>query len=249
MVKKTGALVFSALLFFCANAFSQEQNNEAKLLNDNIDKNKRQTIAELSNIALEDNEVKLNEILSKMEAVDKKVNTAEISYSQEIFYSSTKEKQNITGNLKYKKPNSIFIVQKTPQEQRVYINGKKVTIYTPENSQAVVDSWKDAVNGDFTAASMVNFNGNWKAVKKDNTVKYVGEDDNNYIIEIAPVKKNEWAMQLYVDKASLLASRAIVTAAGLAVVVDILDYKVNPNFKKDIFKFTAPQGVEVIDFN
>ncbi|MDR1195542.1 MAG: outer membrane lipoprotein carrier protein LolA [Endomicrobium sp.] len=223
MIKKTGILVFAALLVFCAAAFSQEQEK--------------------------DNEAKLNEIISKMEAVDKKVNTAEISYSQGIFYSSTKEKQNITGNLKYKKPDNIFIVQKTPQEQRVYINGRKITIYTPENSQAVTDNWKDAVNGDFTSASMVNFSGNWKAVKKENNVKYVGEDDKNYILEITPIKKNEWNMQLHVDKTSMLASKAIVTAAGLVVRVDISDYKVNPNFKKEIFKFTAPEGVEVIEFN
>jgi outer membrane lipoprotein carrier protein len=219
MIKRINIFAFAALFVFSMNIFAQ------------------------------DNEAKLNDILSKIEAADKKVNTAEISYSQEIFYSSTKEKQNITGNLKYKKPDTIFIVQKTPQEQRIYIEGKKITIYTPENAQAVIDNWKDVINGDFTVASMVNFGSSWKTIKKDNSVSYVGEDDKNYIIEITPAKKSDWNMQLHIDKTSFLASKAVVTAAGLAVTVNISEYKINQKFKKDIFKFKHSEGVEVIELN
>lgn len=219
MIKKISFFVFAAMAVCSVNVFAQADGK------------------------------KLDDVLAKMEAVDKKINTAEITYTQEIFYSATKEKQVITGNLKYKKPDNIFIVQKTPQEQMVYIDGKKITIYTPENSQAVVDSWKDVVNGDFTPTSMVNFSSNWKSIQKDNTITYVGEDDQNYIISVAPAKKNEWNMQLHVDKTTMLPKKAIVTAAGLIVNVDISDYKVNQSFKKDIFKFTAPAGVEVIELN
>lgn len=219
MFKRISFFVFAVIAAFTVNAFAQT------------------------------NEIKLDEVLAKMEAVDKKVDTAEISYTQEIFYSATKEVQKITGNLKYKKPNSIVITQKTPQDQIVYIDGKKITVYTPENSQAVIDNWKDVINGDFTPTSMVNFGSNWKALKKDNSMNYVGEDDNNYILEIAPEKKNEWNMQLHVDKTTMLPKKAIVTAAGLVATVEISEYKVNQNFKKDIFKFTAPSGVEVIELN
>lgn len=203
----------------------------------------------LNVFAQDGGETKLDDILLKMEAADKKVDTAEITYVQEIFYSATKEKQTITGNLKYKKPGSIVIEQKTPQKQMIYIDGKKVTVYTPENSQAVVDNWKDMVNGDFTASSMVNFAGNWKTIRKDNEINYAGEDDNNYIINISPLCKNEWNMQLHVDKNTFLAKKAVVTAAGLMANVDISQYKVNPGFKKDVFKFTPPAGVEIIELN
>ena len=201
------------------------------------------------NVFAQSNEAKLNEILAKMEAVDKKIDTAEITYTQEILYSTTKETQQITGVLKFKRPNNIFIVQRTPQEQRIFIDGKRVTIYTPENAQAVVDNWKDVISGDFTPVSMVNFGSNWKTIKKDHIISYIGEDENNYILEISPAKKKDWNMQLHADKSTMRPVKAIVTAAGLVASVTITDYKINQDIKKDIFKFKAPEGVEVIELS
>lgn len=195
------------------------------------------------------NEEKLNDVLSKMEAADKKINTLEVDYSQEVFYSATNEMQKVEGNLKYKKPNDIFIVQKTPQEQRIYIDGKKITIYTPENAQAVTDNWKNIVNGDFAPASMVSFGSNWKNIKKDNVINYIGEDTENYILQIYPSQKKEWTMEMYVSKTTFYPRKAVVNAAGLSVNVDMSNYKINQSFKKDIFKFSAPEGVEVIKLN
>jgi len=220
-MKKT--IIFFAVFFmslFCANVFAQESG-----------------------------ESKLNEILSKMEEVDKKVNTLEVNYTQEIVYSATNEKQHISGNLKHKKPNSIYIVQKTPQEQRIYIDGKKITIYTPENSQAVIDNWKNVINGDMAPASLVSFGSNWKTIKKDNIIKYAGEDEKNYILELSPAAKKDWTMQMYVSKDTYYPQKAVVTAAGVTVNVDLINYKINQEFKKDIFKFEAPSGVEVIKLN
>ncbi|MCL2335122.1 MAG: outer membrane lipoprotein carrier protein LolA [Endomicrobia bacterium] len=194
-------------------------------------------------------EARLNDILSKMEAADKKIKTLEVGYTQEIFYSATNEKQNISGNLKYKKPSSVFIVQKTPQEQRIYIDGKKITIYTPENSQAVMDNWKNVINGDMAPASLVSFGSNWKTLKKDNVINYAGEDEKNYILELYPAAKKEWSMKMYVSKESLYPQKAVVTASGLTVNVTLSNYKINQEFKKDIFKFEAPAGVEVIKLN
>lgn len=217
------AIVFFAVFFmplFCVNVFAQESD-----------------------------ESKLNSILSKMEEADKKINTVEVNYTQEIFYSATNEKQNISGNLKHKKPNLIFIVQKTPQEQRIYIDGKKITIYTPENSQAVIDNWKNVINGDIAPASLVGFGSNWKTIKKDNAIKYAGEDEKHYIIELSPTAKKDWTMRMFVSKDTFYPQKAVVTAAGVTVNVELTNYKINQEFKKDIFKFEAPSGVEVIKLN
>lgn len=192
---------------------------------------------------------KIDGILVKMEEADKKINAIEVDYTQEIFYSATNETQNITGNLKYKKPENIFIVQRTPQEQHIYIDGKKITIYTPENEQAVVDNWKNMLNGDFAPASLVSFGSSWKELKKENSINYIGEDEDNYIIELYPANKKDWTMQMYVSKNTLYPQKAVVTAPGLLVKVDLKNYKVNPNLKKDTFKFTPGKDVEVIKLN
>ena len=133
------------------------------------------------NVSAQFNNDKINDILMKMEAADKKINSLEADYTQEVFYSATDETQNVIGNIKYRKPENIFIIQKTPQEQHIYIDGKKITVYTPENEQAVIDNWKNVINGDFAPASLINFGSSWRELKKENTINYIGEDTENYI--------------------------------------------------------------------
>ena len=195
------------------------------------------------------NNDKINDILMKMEAADKKINSLEADYTQEVFYSATDETQNVIGNIKYRKPENIFIIQKTPQEQHIYIDGKKITVYTPENEQAVIDNWKNVINGDFAPASLINFGSSWRELKKENTINYIGEDTENYIIELYPAKKKEWTMQIHISKNTLYPQKALVTASGLSIKLDLKNYRVNPNFKKDIFKFTPEKNVEVIKLN
>ncbi|MDR2192059.1 MAG: outer membrane lipoprotein carrier protein LolA [Endomicrobium sp.] len=198
------------------------------------------------NVFCQDNSQKLKDVLSKMEEADKNVKTFETDFSQEIFYSATSETQNIIGNLKYKKPDSIYIEQKTPQEQKIYIDGKKITVYTPENAQAIVDDWKNLLNGDFAPASIISFGGNWKDLSKNNVINYVGEDGESYIVEIYPSAKKDWTMQMSVSKISHYPYKAIITSAGLIIKVNLSNVKTNQNLKKDVFKFTPPDGVEVI---
>jgi outer membrane lipoprotein carrier protein len=200
----------------------------------------------IQNVFCHDNSQKLKEILLKMEEADKNIKTFETDFAEEIFYSATSETQNITGNLKYKKPDSVYIEQKVPQEQKIYIDGKKVTVYTPENAQAVTDDWKNLINGDFAPASMISFGGNWKSISKDNVINYVGEDGDGYIIEIYPLAKKDWTMQMNVSKTTYYPYKAIVTSAGLIVKVSLSNAKTNQNFKKDVFKFAPPEGVEII---
>ncbi|MDR1941463.1 MAG: outer-membrane lipoprotein carrier protein LolA [Endomicrobium sp.] len=192
------------------------------------------------------NEEKLKDVLAKMEEADKAVKTFETDYSQEIFYTATGEKQLINGNLKYKKPDGIFITQKAPQEQKIYISGGKITVYTPENDQAVIDDWKNMINGDFAPASLISFGSGWKDIQKNNAIDYAAEDEDNYILEIYPNSKKEWTMQIYVSKKTFYPVKAIVLSGGISVNVSLANVKTNQNFKKDIFKFKAPEGVEVI---
>ncbi|MCL2485568.1 MAG: outer membrane lipoprotein carrier protein LolA [Endomicrobia bacterium] len=191
----------------------------------------------------------LDYVLKNMEEADKKVNTLEVDYVQEVIYEFTNEKQKITGNLKYKKPSNIFVVQKTPQEQRIYIDGKKITMYTPENSQAIIDNWKNVVNGDFAPAAMVSFGSNWKNISKDNDISLIGEDENNYILLVAPKSKRDWNMKMFVSKKTFYPQKALVDSDGIIISVDLTSYKTNLDFKKDFFKFNAPEGVEIIKLN
>jgi len=192
---------------------------------------------------------KLDEIFKAMAASDAKVNTLEAVYDQIVDFEITGERQVITGNLKYLKPSSIYVVQKTPQEQRIYIDGKNITIYTPENQQAVIDSWSNAFNVGFAPTSLINMGANHKQIAKNNDIKYLRETEDFYIIEISPKAVKDWVMTVHISKEDLRVKNAIVRSQGTSVTVDIKEYKINQNFDKSMFSFKAPQGVEVIKLN
>ncbi|GHT09406.1 hypothetical protein AGMMS49532_07330 [Endomicrobiia bacterium] len=51
----------------------------------------------------------LNDILKKMEEAKKGIYTLKVYYTQSIFFESTKEKQEVSGTLLLRKPDSIYI--------------------------------------------------------------------------------------------------------------------------------------------
>jgi len=200
--------------------------------------------------AFAQNADKLNEVIAKMQAADENVTTLEADFTQLIVFTVTNEKQKITGNVKYLKPDSAFIVQKTPQEQRIYISGKKIIIYTPENAQAIEDKYDNVINASFSPAAVVNFGANFKEISKNNVVRFVSEDDNNYILEVYPKKNKDWTMKLFISKDNMRPSKAVITSDGTEITADISNYRINNSeLNKNLFKFKAPSGVEVIKLN
>ncbi|AKL97956.1 LolA family protein [Endomicrobium proavitum] len=188
-------------------------------------------------------------VISKMQENDAQVNTLEADFIQELLFTSTNEKQKISGNVKYLKPDNAVIVQKTPQEQRIYINGRKIIIYTPENFQALEDNYENVINANFSPAAIVNFGANYKNISKNNIVKYLSEDESSYVLEVYPKTNKDWSMKLFVSKENLRPSKAVVLSEGAQVTVEIKNYKINPELNKNLFKFKAPASVEVIKLN
>jgi len=191
----------------------------------------------------------LEAVISAMAEANAGVNNLEASYEQVITFDVTGEKQVIEGNLKYLKPSYIYIVQHTPQEQQIYIDGKNIIIYTPANKQAVLDSWPSTFNVSFAPTALIDLGTNYKQIAKENNIKYLRSNEDFYIIEISPKKDRGWTMEGYISKQDLQVKKAVVLSHGVTAVINIREYKTNQDFNIDMFKFKAPQGVDIIKLN
>ncbi|GHT06814.1 hypothetical protein AGMMS49573_08380 [Endomicrobiia bacterium] len=78
-----------------------------------------------------------------------------------------------------------------PQEQRIYINSKNITIYAPENRQAVICSWKNFIDGDFALAVFINFGSSWREIKRTNIISLGGENEKYVVIKVNPIENKE----------------------------------------------------------
>jgi chaperone LolA len=190
----------------------------------------------------------LTEILSQMEGIDKTIENLEVDFKQDMTFIETKEKQSSQGHLAFMKPNNIFIERKSPQEQKIYINSKTMTIYTPKTFQAIISPVQTS-EAEFSPTSFINFGGNWKNLQKTNTIKYLSQDEQDYVLEIIPKNKKNWVMSINISKQDLNPNKITVRSDTLLINVLLTNYKVNSGVDKNLFRFKAAKGIEVIELN
>ncbi|MDD3053244.1 MAG: outer-membrane lipoprotein carrier protein LolA [Endomicrobiia bacterium] len=199
------------------------------------------------NISYSD-DIKVNDILMKMEKIDKNIQDMEFNFTQEIDYISTDEKQISSGAVKHKKPNYIYMYQKNPNEQYTYIDGKKITIYVPANKQAIVESWKDVLNSDIILTTIIGFSKNFRTFEKDHSIILESQNDKEYTLLMKSNNpKQTWQMYINVDKETLLVNGAVFDNKNFVIKVKLTDYKLNVGLQTDIFKFKSTKDIDVIE--
>ncbi len=190
----------------------------------------------------------IDKILSETEKINSKVKDMQANYYQTITYFSTNEKINSDGVFKHKKPDFINLTQLNPSRQYTYIDGKTITTYVPANKQAVVEKWKNVVDGDIILTSVFKFTKNFKTLKKDYNIKLKEETKTDYTFLIKPLnKKEKWKMDVMVSKANGLVTSSVFDNGNFEVKIRLTDYKTNNNFSNDMFKFAAPKNVDIIE--
>ena len=202
----------------------------------------------VSAVVCEAPEQNIDTILSKLEKQDLTIKDLQADYTQTLTYLATDEQFVSGGIFKHKKPNYIYLGQTTPTKQYSYIDGKNITTYVPDNRQAIVEKWKDVVNSDMLLTSVFKFMQNWKTLKKDYVIELKEETKVDYSFSIKPVNsKEKWTMIITVNKSSSLIAKTSFNNDNFIVDVRLTNYKINNNFKTEIFKFVAPKNVDVIE--
>ncbi len=190
----------------------------------------------------------IDTILSKLEKQDAAIKDLQADYFQTLTYLSTDEQFTAEGVFKHKKPNYICLEQTKPAKQFSYIDGKNITTYVPDNRQAIVEKWKDVISSDMLLTSVFKFMRNWKTLKKDYIIELNEETKVDYSFSLKPInEKEKWTMIITVNKSSSLITKTSFNNGNFIVDVKLTNYRINNNFKNDVFKFIAPKNVDVIE--
>ena len=190
----------------------------------------------------------IDEILSKIEKQNSVIRDMQAEYFQTVTYFSTNEKFESEGIFKHKKQNYIYLSQLKPIKQYTYIDGKHITTYIPDNKQAIVEKWKDVVNADILLTSVFKFTKNFKYLKKEYIVELLEETKTSYSFSIKPINiKENWTMTIVVSKNTALIAKTSFTNENFVVNVKFTNYKLNNNFSNELFKFTAPKNIDIIE--
>jgi outer membrane lipoprotein-sorting protein len=201
------------------------------------------------NVFAKDSTDRLSLLFSKIESVYKSINTLKIDYTEDIIFESTDERQKVSGTLFFYRPSNIYIFQKNPKEQKIYINDKTITIYNLENSQVIIDNWRNVFDGDFSVASIINFGNNIEKIKKTNVISISRENEKYIILKVVPIKRKDLIVEIYISKTTMYPAKAILQSDVTRVETIFESYAVNPIIDKKNFKLSVSNDIEVIRLN
>lgn len=188
----------------------------------------------------------IDTLLSRMEGSEKTMQGLRFVYKQDIIYNLTKEKQTNSGEVSFRRPNSLNIKQHNPLEQVIVTNGKKVWIYTPAYNQVIVDSWKKWSESSMVPSSLVNMSGNWSDLKKKYTFAYLGAENDLDVVLMTPKSKEDWKLKLWIERSHSIPVKSSMLADSVTIHTEMKEYTVNPELDKSLFEFRPPQGADVL---
>ncbi len=187
-----------------------------------------------------------NDIVARLERSEKEIRAASFDYVQEIAYPLTGEKQVSSGRFAFQKPACLRIEQKTPAEQLIVSNGRKVWIHTPLYRQVLVDTWKRWMKNSAVPSSLMNFGTAWSGMKKKYTVKRSGTEDGMPVLTMEPKNAGDWKMKFWINEETLVPARMQLAGENVIITTRTSRYVKNPPMPASSFDFAPPEGTETI---
>jgi len=200
----------------------------------------------VSSLVFAGEDIGLDELLSKMEARDKNINSVQFDFRQEIEYTLTGEKQESDGSVSFQKPDKIVIRQEQPVAQSIITDGSKVWVYTPSYNQVITDNWNKWIKSSAVPASLLNFGNDMNELKKNYSFAYAGVEENSYKLLLSPRNGGEWQLELWIDTATYVPLRTRLSGDTVAVTTRTENYQINPALSRTMFTFKPPKGTEVL---
>ncbi len=189
------------------------------------------------------------EIIEKLKAWDAKLETLKANFTQEVNFTEAGLKQSIEGNLRYVKPNLLRIEHSKPAAQIVVTDKENIWIYKPSDNQAVRtswDAWRRTQDQNFSG--ILDF-GNYSALAARNSVLATPSAGGGPVtIVFTPRSGAGYTLTLKLSPQDFFPVEAELAVDGTIIKTRLSSVEKNGAVDKEIFKFSPPKGVEVLEF-
>lgn len=189
------------------------------------------------------------EILEKLKAWDAKLETLKAGFTQEVNFTEAGLKQSIEGNLSYVKPNLLRIEHAKPAAQIVVTDKENIWIYKPSDNQAVRTSWEAwRRTQDQNFSGILDF-GNYSALAARNSVLVTPSSGGGPVtIVFTPRSGAGYTLTLKLSPQDFFPVEAELAVDGTIIRTRLSSVEKNGAVNKEVFKFSPPKGVEVLEF-
>ncbi len=189
------------------------------------------------------------ELMAGLKAWDASLETLKADFTQEVNFREAGLKQSIEGTLRYVKPNFLRIEHVKPARQVVVTDKTDIWIYKPEDKQAVRTSWEAwRKTQDQNFSGILDF-GNYSALGARNHIRAEGGKDGAPLkLTFTPRSGEAYALTLTLSATDYFPTDAELSVGDTLIKTHLTNVEKNAAVDKEIFKFSPPKGVEVLEF-
>ena len=169
--------------------------------------------------------------------------SAQANFTQEALDQSGKRIQSASGVMQFQRPGKFRWTYQKPYEQIIVGDGSKFWLYDKDLNQVTVKSL-DAALGNSPAALLAGNN----EIERGFTLKDAGNREGLDWLQATPKGQDSSFSSVYMafnDKAVLVAME-LNDAFGHKTVLRFDHMQTNPKLPAQQFKFTPPEGVDVV---
>lgn len=181
------------------------------------------------------------EIIKKVQDNYKDLKDAKAEFSMTEKFSGGKSSSS-SGTIMIQKENKYKIKTKS---YILVTDGVTSWSYSPSKKQVVIDNYKDDGSTFSPNKFLFNYPENFYS-------DYIGDEKVNkkdcYVLKLTPRNKgNIKSAKIWVDQAEYFIRKITITTSESTKTYTLKSIVLNPGLSSSEFKFTPPEGVEVID--
>jgi outer membrane lipoprotein carrier protein len=164
-------------------------------------------------------------------------------FSQQVHDRAGRKTQDAQGEMFFARPGKFRWVYRKPYEQLIVGDGKKIWIYDADLEQVTVKQQGRAI-GETPAALLAGSND----LDTHFNLKDGGEQDGLEWLEATPKSKEGSFERIRLGfRGGQIVVMELKDSFGQTSLLKFSGLRINPNLKSEIFRFTPPKGVDVID--
>ncbi len=184
------------------------------------------------------------DLAQKVQARYDDLQALKADYVQILTSAATRDQEERTGRIYFKKPLLIRWVAETPEPELLVVDGEKVWNYFPDEETVYEYEAEDML----TSRSMLNFISGRAKLDEDFRIEHQGEENDLSMLKLIPKNPEPDLVlaYLWVDEEGLLHGIKLVDFFGNENELRFKSLKIDPELSADKFIFEAPETADVI---
>ena len=181
-------------------------------------------------------------VMKKVKATLDGLSTLSCSFTREYVWKELDRTQRIEGTIRLKNPGKLRVEYPA---QTIVTDGKTAWTYTPRNKQVTITR-ADKDTGEYPSPQSIFRKYSQRKAVLTGTERVGGRETD--IVHLLPGSDDEADVTVWIDRALSFPFRTVEKFPnGDTASSELSNVAINGKIKDDVFKFTPPEGVSVVD--